>query len=251
MSSDTVSDLSKRLQRFAQQLSPNERDALKYRLSVASVQQLEKDFEISQTPEKRQHFFDFLRYILALQPFCGRVPIYGIAYRGRPNFMTDKLVEDLRSEALSFRPYARLNFEQFLATIDTSDDSSFCERLAASENLYHLVTQHAGPCLRSYISSYIYYEIPGQCSKPHVDNAFTAITVMIGLRSDHENLTSSSSASVIYWPDSPPMEYRLEPGELVIFFGTCALHGRYPISSGETIHSLLLSFRPEIVAEVN
>lgn len=247
MVSDTVIDLSERLQRFSQQLSPNERDALKYRLSLASIKEMEKDFEISQNPDKRQRFFGFLQHLLAIQPFFGRVPMYGIAYRGRPDFMTDQLVEDLRAEALRFRPYARLNFEQFIATIDTPDDSTVSERLAASEDLYRLVTQHAGSCLRSYITSYIYYEVAGQCSKPHVDNAFTSITAMIGLRNDHEDLTSPLSSSVIYWPDSPPMEYRLKPGELVIFFGVCTLHGRYPISSGETIHSLLVSFRPEIL----
>ena len=247
MLSGTTSDLAERLQNFSQQLSPNERDALKYQLSLASIKEIEEDFEISQNLHKRQRFFNFLRHILAIQPFCERVPMYGIAYRGRPDFMTDKLVEDLRTEALQFRPYARLNFEQFIATIDTPDDSTVCECLAASEDLYRLVAQHAGPCLRSYITSYIYYEVAGQCSKPHVDNAFTSITVMIGLRKDHEDLTSPPSASVIYWPDSPPMEYRLEPGEMVIFFGVCVLHGRYPISSRETIHSLLVSFRPEML----
>jgi len=246
MGSDTVSDLSESIRRFSQQLSLNELDALKYRLSLASIKEIEKDFEISQNLDKRQCFFDFLQHLLDIQPFSDRVPMYGIAYRGRPDFMTDKLVEDLRTEASRFRPYAKLNFEQFIATIDTPDDSTVCERLASSKDLYDLVTQHAGSCLRSYITSYIYYEVVGQCSKPHVDNAFTSITVMVGLRKDHEGLSSPSS-SIIYWPGRSPMEYRLEPGELVIFFGICVLHGRYPISSGETIHSLLLSFRPEMV----
>ncbi|MFC5473120.1 hypothetical protein [Paraherbaspirillum soli] len=250
MDLETTVGLSEKLLGFAEQLSPNERDALKFQLSVASANELENDFEISHSPEKRSRFSEFLRCTLAIQPFRERVPKYGIVYRGRPDFMTDDLVQQLRAEALSFRPQAKENYEQFIVTVDTPDDSTVCEKLAASDDLYRLVTQHAGPCQHSYISSYIYYEVAGQCSKPHVDNAFTSVTVMIGLRNDQLDPAAPSSTSIVYWPDSPPMEYRLEPGELAIFFGVCVLHGRSPISAGETVHSLLLSFQPRMDNEI-
>lgn len=232
---------------FAASLTPAERDALKFRLSVAAARELERDFELSADPARRARFFQLLRCMLAIQPFARRVPPHGLAYRGRPDFMSDALVQGLRDEAVRWRPRARENFEQFIVTIDTPDDSTLCERLASSAPLFDLVTRCAGPCLRSYISSYIYYDAAGQCSKPHVDNAFTSVTVMIGLRSEPAaDVGARPSASVAYWPDSAPFEYRLAPGEMAVFFGVCVLHGRHPVARGETVHSLLLSFRPRM-----
>jgi hypothetical protein len=184
--------------------------------------------------------------LLRIQPFSVRVPSYGIAYRGRPDFITDSLLAALRAEALSLRAEARLNFNQFISRVDTPDNSTVCEQLAASDDLYQLVSQYAGPCYKSYVTSYIYYDASGHCSRPHVDNAFTGITAMMGLRNDHFNGAIQTSASIVYWPDKSPMTYRLQPGELIIFFGVCSLHGRTPVADGEIIHSLLMSFRPAI-----
>lgn len=237
-----LNNLGDKLAGFARQLDFGERDAFKYSLSVAGVGELENDFEISADAEKRARFWKILRYLLLIQPFQKRVPEYGIAYRGRPDFMTPALLRGLQEEALALRPRARINFDQYILTVDTPDDTSLCERLASSAELYDLVTTHAGPCAPTFISSYIYYEQAGQRSKPHVDNVFTSLTVMIGLRHDYTGEPASSS--VIYWPDKAPYEYRLQPGEMVIFFGVCVVHGRYPVQNGETVHSLLLSFQP-------
>lgn len=233
---------SETLVRFARQLEPGERDDLKFRLALESADELENDFDVGNGPARNERFFELLRTLAAIQPFHELVPPYGIAYRGRPRFMTDALLDDLRDEAVRQRPEARLNFEQYITRIETRDDSTVCEKLAASDELLRFVTEHAGPCLPSYVTSYIYYDGAGQCSKPHVDNAFTALTVMIGLR--HDCTSAPSSASVVYWPDRPRLDYRLQPGELAIFFGLSALHGRTPVVEGETVHSLLLSFRP-------
>lgn len=228
---------------FAARLTPGERDALKFRFGAASASRLDDDFDISLDAARRQQFFQLLRCTLATQAFSQRVPPYGIAYRGRPPLMTAALLRDLRDEASRFRPLARENYEQFIATIDTPLEDTLCERLAGSAPLLRLVCSHAGPCLPSFISSYIYYDCAGQCSKPHVDNAFTAVTVMIGLRHDRQG-RAPASASVAYWPDLPALPYRLAPGELAVFFGSGVLHGRTPVAAGETVHSLLLSFRP-------
>ncbi|HEX8614126.1 MAG TPA: hypothetical protein VF800_22850 [Telluria sp.] len=244
MNAPAEASLRAKLLAFSQRLSPGERDCLKFRLSLASTARLDRDFDISGDPQRRLEFFDLLRYTLAIQPFHRRVPKYGIAYLGRPQFMTDELVQGLRDEARQFRCYARENYDQFIATIDTPAEDALCERLASSEQMLRLVTRHAGACVPSYITSYIYYDAPGHCSKPHVDNAFTSLTVMIGLRHDHDDAATPGSASIVYWQDSAPMAYRLAPGELAVFFGSSVLHGRSPVGPHETVHSLLLSFRP-------
>lgn len=244
MSTSTDARLLEKMGAFAGRLTPGERDALKFRLSLASADRLDHDFDVSSNPETRAQFFSLLRCTLATQPFRDRVPKYGMAYRGRPALMTDALVALLRAEACALRAQARENFEQFITTVDTPAETTVCERLAASAPLLQMVCEHAGPCIPSYITSYIYYDQPGQCSKPHVDNAFTALTVMIGLRHDCRAGVASSSSSIIYWPDHAPMAYRLAPGELAVFFGSGVLHGRSPVQPGEIVHSLLLSFRP-------
>ena len=236
--------LSNKLAQFANELDYSERDALKFSLSVAAVGELENDFAVSENAEKRARFSKFLRYLLLIQPFRARIPDYGIVYLGRPPFMTQALVKALQTEATTLRPQARVNFEQYIVTVDTPNDANLCEQLANSEEMYNLMSQYAGPCRPSFISSYIYYEHAGQRSSPHVDNAFTSLTAMIGIRHEYAGAIERSSASVVYWADKPPLEYRLGPGEIAIFFGVCALHGRYPVQNGETVHSLLLSFQP-------
>lgn len=236
--------LSMRMQAFSGSLDAGERDCLKFRLSLASAARLDGHFEISADPVRRRQFFDLLRLTLATQPFHRRVPRHGIAYLARPAFMTDALLAGLRDEATAMRPSARANHEQFIVTVDTPREDTLCERLASSRLLLELVTRHAGPCEASHISSYIYYDQAGQCSKPHVDNAFTALTAMIGLRHDHDRPLASASASIAYWPDCAPLAYRLAPGEIAVFFGSGVLHGRTPVAENETVHSLLLSFRP-------
>jgi hypothetical protein len=231
---------------FVSKLSPDERDVFKHQLSLASTRELENGFEVSRDPEKRTRFSRYLRQITAIQPFRERVPEFGIVYRGRPNFMTDSLVQDLRNESIRFRPHARMNLKQLIFQVDTPKEDTVSECLAESDELHRFVAQHAGPCFQSFITSYIYYDFAGQCSEPHVDNAFTSITAMVGLRNDHADPAAPTSSSIVYWPDRAPMEFGLEPGEMAIFFGVCVLHGRTPIGTGDSVHSLLLSFRPKI-----
>ena len=230
---------------FVEGLSLDEIDALKYQLSLAAVETLENRFEINQSESVRRSFFNILRNIHLIQPFRDRVPPYGIAYRGHPDFLTNDLLKKLQDESSIFRPYAVKNFGQFIYQLDTPDSSTVGEKLEGSQELLKFVTQHAGPCLPSYISSYIYYDIEGECSAPHVDNAFTGITVMIGLRHESE-IYNKSSASVSYWPDFPRLDYQLKPGEISIFYGVSVLHGRTPVLAGELVHSMLLSFRPVV-----
>lgn len=237
--------LSAPLLNLAAGLTPNERDALKFRIAVLACAELDDDFALAIDPTRRERFSQLLSYLPAIQPFGARIPPYGLAYRGRPGFLTDALLAALREEAAQYRPRARENYGQFLHTVDTDGGDSVCETLAASTELAELVRRHAGPCRHSQITSYIYYEQAGQCSKPHVDNAFTAVTAMVGLRHDCAAEVERASASVIYWPGLAPFDYRLAPGELALFFGIGALHGRYPVAAAETVHSLLMSFVPE------
>jgi len=230
---------------LANRLNPDELDALKYRLSIAAISEMENTFDCSLDAVKIERFNSVLHCLATIQPFAHRVQDYGIAYIGRPSFISDEVLLSLQDEAVRFRSNARVNGKQFISPVDTPNCCTECEKLEASSELHDFVTSVAGPCLQSYVSNYLYYDTKGQCSEPHVDNAFTAITVMLCLRHDSAESVKSSS-SVSYWPDKPRLSYNLNPGELSIFFGTCALHGRTPVRDGEIVNSLLISFRPKL-----
>ena len=235
-------------------LSASERDALKHALALISVGELEQVFELPAETEKRRQFEAPLRYIAKLQLFSDRIPPFGIVYNGRPAFMTDELVEKLRNESEKFRPNAwplkGNDPSQYLYRPDTQDGHTYAEKLAESSELHQLVQKYAGEVLKSYITNYIYYDEAGQCSKPHIDNAFTSVTAMVAIEHTSKDGILSSS-SVCYWPDMGRFDYRLKPGEISIFFGVSTLHGRTPIREGEKVTSLLLSFRPPVSNDDN
>lgn len=229
-------------------LATPERDQLKYLLAQVAASKLSGDgFELPVTDGERFAFDNAITMMRSLQPFVSRVPRYGLVYNSRPTFMTDDLVDSLKKEAASFRPVARtLRHDDDSQFLYQSDDPSaanlLSEKLAESSEVLELVRSVAGSVSCSYVTNYIYYDRVGQCSRPHVDNHFTTITAMIGL--EHSSEGSKRSASVAYWNSSPRLDYQLAPGEISVFFGTCALHGRTPVVHGERVISLLLSFVP-------
>ncbi|WP_156187968.1 hypothetical protein [Chromobacterium sp. LK11] len=237
------------LGRLSDDLSEGEVDALKYTLSLLSVKELFNGFEIGTEREALNRFYEPLRLLATIQPFSERVPPYGIVYRGRPDFMTDALLDSLKEESDACRvlavPATLGESSQYIYQPISEDNITIAEQLAASDVMLALVQQYAGAALPSFMTSYIYYDCAGQSSPPHVDNAFTAITVMLGLRHECERGTFASR-SVVYWPDQSRLDYQLKPGELSIFFGVSTLHGRTPVDHGEKVQSLLLSFRPLI-----
>lgn len=231
-------------------LSYSEIDALKYAASQLSIKELEDVFDISNDITKNNRFFSFLDIKSKIQPFSKRVPKYGIAYRGRPHFITDIVLKQLISESKEFRqlaiPATKMQSAQL---IYQPDSDSFANKLANSQDLLNIVNEYAGEAVRSYMTSYIYYDQKGQSSPPHVDNAFTAITVMLALEHECQNGVLNSS-SVSYWPNQKRLDYQLRPSEISIFFGVSALHGRTPVGDNETVTSILLSFRPSELCDL-
>src|SRR5262249_572118 len=158
-------------------LQLEERDALKYTLALLGARRLLDTFDLPVEDSALEEFYLPLRHIASLQPFSHRVPPYGIAYIGRPSFVTDHLLGSLREEAALYRPHARPlsvnDHLQYLYQPDEPKGELLSEQLAESEDVKALVEAHVGPVARSYVTNYIYYDRVGQCSKPHIDNYFT------------------------------------------------------------------------------
>jgi len=233
------------IKKLAKSLTPNELDVLKYKMSVSAVRSIAKRPNIDGISDHK--FSGILDCLRSIQPYSQRIPRYGLAYLGRPNFVTDEVLKKLNEESDIFRCDAKLNLNQYLAQVETDDNQTYCEKIAASKELRELVQGHAGPSLPSFVTSYIYYDEPQQFSRPHVDNAFTSITAMMCLSQKSSAPDSETSSSFIYWPDSKRFNYRLKPGEVSIFFGASVLHGRTMVSSDEKTKLLLISFRPDVI----
>ena len=234
-----------KFQNIAKLLNEEERDILKFKISRLCVSELENDFELPKDFNQKAYLNIALKCLSEIHPYKERVPPYGIVYKGRPSFMTDQLLFSLQAEAIKCREKAVINIEQYITCAETKEKNSIAEQFEDLSELHNLVNQYAGNSKPSFISNYIYYDVEGQCSKPHIDNSFTAITVMVGLKHDYPDNRKTSS-SIAYWSEMPRSEYKLFPGEISIFYGASAIHGRTPVSNGEIVHSLLLSYRPII-----
>lgn len=236
------------LVKFSKSLNENEIDNLKYKLFLLAIDELnksEKTWDLLLLDEGSD-LNTILKSLVQIQPYNSRIKDFGLAYKGRPTFMTDDLLYALIKESEEYKLKAKANFNQYIYQVETENNEYVCETFANSSDLLDLVTSHAGPVIPSFITSYIYYFNEGNDSKPHVDNAFTSITVMVGLKHEFPDRTINSSSSFIYWANKKPLHYRLLPGEIAIFFGCTVIHGRTPVKKDESINSLLISFRPRL-----
>jgi len=236
--------VAEKLVSFGRSLSEAERDQLKFAFSKVAVESLDGTFDYPAEPARRTALDKSLNLLRLIQPYSDRLPGDGAAYFGRPAFMTDEILDALSRESVAMRPLASRLFDQMIVRVDNPTDTALCERFASSEDLFGLVTEHAGACSRSFVTSYIYYDVAGDCSQPHVDNAFTALTAMVSLKTPPGFRPPRSSATRLYFPGGKAVDYHLEPGQILLFPGCCILHGRTPVSEGEAVSSLLTSFRP-------
>lgn len=231
---------------FARQLNDNEIDALKYRISLEAAKIISDEGVIDQKNTAR--FNLLLESLVEIHSYKDRIPEYGLAYKGRPNFMSERFLDKLLLESEQFQPNSYKNLDQYIYQVETPKGNTYAEKLATSEELYQLVTKYAGASLQSFVTNYLYYNKKGQHSRPHVDNAFTSITAMVGLKQTSKvGNKCNLSSSFIYWPNKPRFNYQLKPGEIAIFFGAAVLHGRTKIGESEETSSLLISFRPSEV----
>jgi hypothetical protein len=175
--------------------------------------------------------------LVGLQPYKNRVGSNGIAYRGRPEFLTDELLRSLQSEAAELRPSAHRFDEHFLGC-----GAPIANQLATSKELSEFVRLHAGDVKPNGVASFLFYDEEGQGIEPHIDTDVFALNVLIML--SHRRGSGRSSALVVFPPRGEPERLELQPGELLILFAGSIAHGREPIQAGEAVSILTLGFHP-------
>jgi hypothetical protein len=182
--------------------------------------------------------FDTVSDTLAtLQPYSKRISYNGLAYRGRPDFMTDPRLLALQEEARTLRASARRFDEHFLGC-----GAPIANQLALSETLSSFVRTHAGDVKPTGIASFLYYDEVGQGIDAHIDTDIFSLNVLLML--SHRYKHTPRSALVLLPPRHPAERIELEPGEIVIMFAGSIAHGRERMKPDEAVSILTFGFHP-------
>ncbi|MFC5473119.1 hypothetical protein [Paraherbaspirillum soli] len=228
---------SGRMLDFIQQLSLNERDAMKAMLGDQVSSFFDSNNRLRRDQESSVEQFDLLAETLRnLTPHSDTIPANGIAYRGSPAWVTADLLLKLQEEAHSRRDQPLDRMDHFLGC-----GGQVADALSVSPELVEFVAEHVGPVSPTGIASYLYYDQAGLGIRPHVDTEVFSVNLILMLRHEYE-AGSEPSATVVFPARSEPEAYRLQIGEVMIMHGSSVIHGRSLVQQGEDIHLLTIGF---------
>ena len=175
-----------------------------------------------------------------LQPYSSRIPANGIAYRGRPGFITDEVLSAIQAEACELRPTAERFDEHFLGC-----GAALANALSTSIELTAFVREHAGDVEPTGVASFLYYDEVGQGIDPHIDTDIFSVNVLLMLNHTYPPGATAGSALVIFPPHREPERLDLRPGEVVVMFAGSIAHGREHMRPGESVSILTFGFQPQ------
>lgn len=224
------------LQRFNNTLSEAERANYKLLLGL-SAGGLSPNFELPSAEDDRKALRTVSETLVRLQPYSKRISKNGIAYRGRPELMTDDLLHAQIQEAKALRPSAIRYEHHFLGK-----GGPLANRISMSSELTAFVRQHAGDVQPTGIASFLYYDELGQGIEPHIDTDIFSLNVILML--NHVVGEGRPSNLVVFPPDGEPERIDLAPGEMVIMFAGSITHGREHMKPGESVWILTFGFHP-------
>ncbi|WP_156187970.1 hypothetical protein [Chromobacterium sp. LK11] len=222
---------------FTDQLSPEERSIFKSLICEKISEYFDEANNLSlHGLEEEDSFFQVASIIRYLTPFHEEIPINGVAYYGRPQWMNATLLMKLQAEALD-RKYQKLDrTDHFL-----SCGGPVADALAINSEIVDFVACHTGKVVPTGIASYLYYDFAGGGIKPHVDTEVFSINMMLMLR--HQVASEGeSSSTVLFPPGLPPEYYKLQVGEVMLMYGSSTIHTRTMINLSEDIHLLTIGF---------
>jgi hypothetical protein len=163
----------------------------------------------------------------------------GILWRGRPDFLTDKRLDEIRAEVSARRPQAvHDRWGQYLA-----EGGDLVKRLLESRELRAFVESHVGRLAPVGRASCIFYDQEGAYIRPHVDT--DGFSVNANLILDHVCSGQQRSQLIVYPLAGESEPVRLQPGELVLFYADCIVHARTPLSLGERVCAISFGFQPD------
>jgi hypothetical protein len=228
--------LSEKLNTLCQTLSPAEQANYKLLLGLAASG-LSPSFDGFRSVDNANAFGAVTQCLTTFHPYKDRMTENGIAWRGRPDFMTDDMLSSLQTEALATRPLAFAYDNHFVGA-----GAPIANELAVSAELKQLVQEKAGKVLPTGIASFLYYDREGQGIPPHIDTDIFSLNVLLMLK--HVGGSEKRSCLVVFPPQKPPERIDLEPGEIVILFAGSMTHAREYMMAGEQVGILTFGFHP-------
>jgi hypothetical protein len=231
-----MADLPERLRQFTEGLTPAERANFKLILGLAAGG-LAPAFERPMQPLKAAAFDAVSDSLVKMQPYSARIASNGVAYRGRPGFISGERLLALQREAIELRPSANRFDEHFLGC-----GAPIADELALSTELTTFVRRYAGDVSPTGVASFLYYDEAGQGIGPHIDTDIFSLNVLLML--SHMRQGPGGSCLVLMPPRSEPERIDLREGEMVIFFAGSVAHGRERIGDGEAVTILTFGFHP-------
>jgi hypothetical protein len=229
--------LSEKFQRFNGSLNEAEKANFKLLLGLAAGG-LAPGFAKPKQGLEAVSFDTVAETLARMQPYSKRIPRNGIAYRGRPAFMTPDLLADLQEEARTLRPSAKRFEEHFLGC-----GAPLANELAVSQQLVSFVREYAGEVEPTGIASFLYYDEPGQGIDPHIDTEIFSLNVLLMLEHNYSDQLAQS-ALIVFPPFGEPERLDLVPGEVVVMFAGSVAHGREAMKDCESVSILTFGFHP-------
>ena len=222
---------------FARELEPAERDNLKLILGEAAAG-FAPDGRLPTSNSQSMLFRSVIACLSQIQPHAMRVPLDGLAFRGKLPVLQSETLRALTDESAQRRKQAIREGGYLLGC-----GGELANRFAVSDELTAFVTSHAGPVSPTGVASYLYYEEPGQGLDPHVDTDVFSVNLILMLR--HQFPTEGEpSHLVIFPPEKDSKRINLVPGDAALLFADCIVHAREPMKPGEVVHLLTIGFRP-------
>jgi hypothetical protein len=154
---------------------------------------------------------------------------------GRPPFLGDAMLEELRAEAAGLRAWGARSCVR---------PGPLGRRLAVSRELTVAVGSALGYAVApNYDASLLFYTPPGDFAAPfapHIDNDTYKITAILMLDRHQAADGSPGSALLAYRPDGSADRIELEPGELAVT-EQGRVHAREPLKAGEQVTVLVIA----------
>jgi hypothetical protein len=228
-------NLSDKLAALSEQMSEAERANYKLLLGMAAGG-LVRDGRPPRGGTEALAFSTVISSISALQPHRHRVPPNGVVYRGRPDFVTERLLRDLQLESARLRSTA-IRFDDHYVV----SGAPLAREVGFSTELNELIEAHADHVIATAKANYLYYDEVGLGIDPHVDNESFALNAILMLNHVY---TQNPSALVLYPPHSAVERIFLRPGEMIVLYADSITHARERMGDGERVRIVAFGFHP-------
>lgn len=228
-------ELGDKLSELARTMTPAERACFKVLLGTAAAE-LMREGLVPEEGVKARALATSVASIKCMQPHWHRVPQNGVVYRGRPEFVTDSLLSDLKAESDALRDSA-VRFHDHLVV----SGAPRAREVGFSPELGNLLSSLAGPVQPTSKANYLYYDEPGLGIDPHVDNEEFSLNAILMLRHDY---VADPSALVLFPLRSPSEKVYLRPGEMIVMFADSIVHARERVAVNERVSIVAFGFSP-------